>query len=77
MDTIAEGNNQVPDQSNFVLLNKDKKRGSGGLAPIFMSARPKDLHESMNSNYFNAFDLHQKTESNSLFFVMQYMYKKF
>ncbi len=38
---------------------------------------PKDLHEQMNSNKFNAFDLQEKTDNNSLYFVMQYMFKKF
>jgi cAMP-specific phosphodiesterase 4 len=31
----------------------------------------------INSNNFNAFDLHNVTKKNSLYFMMQYMFQKF
>jgi hypothetical protein len=31
----------------------------------------------INSNNFNAFDLHNVTKRNSLYFMLQYMFQKF
>lgn len=35
------------------------------------------IEQSINSNNFNAFEVHNITKKNSLYFIMQYVFQKF
>ena len=45
---------------------------------LTMESIPISLFETtINSNIFNAFELHGITKNNSLYFMLQYMFQKF